>query len=457
VTVSGKNQEYAHETITFNIYENFITGNENKIAVVTADSTGAFSFKVNISETEFVFAHIGREFLYIYLEPEKTYNINLPPKTIKTQDEILNPYFEEIRKPFTINYSKFTNRAGFDEKSKELNFLIRSFDNTFDPIYADYSIKVYSNSNSSILDSLIRRIDSIFNENSNPYFKDYINYKIGLLKFMSTKFKSRNISDTYFLNKSVLYRNPAFMALFNQVYDKYFVYFGRTQSGKIIYDDIDTRKSLASLRITLAQDKVLSNDTLKDLVILKGIHDGCYEMDFSRNGLIQILDSIIITSHITMHRVVAKDIRDKVTRLLPGYPPPAFKLLNQDSIWVSLSSFKDTMVYIIFCTTQNYSCFKEYDQLKKIQQKHGDILKIVTISVDESLSYIRNFTKKYAYNWTFLYYGDQPDILKDYDIRTIPTYYLVGPDGKLIMSPAPAPSEQFEMYLFEYMKGKHLL
>ena len=48
VTVSGKNQEYANETITFNTYENFITWNENKIAVITTDSTGTFKFQVNI-------------------------------------------------------------------------------------------------------------------------------------------------------------------------------------------------------------------------------------------------------------------------------------------------------------------------------------------------------------------------------------------------------------------------
>ena len=457
VIVSGKNQEYANEPITFNIYENFITSNEKKLAVITPDSIGKFSFKIDIPETEFVFAHVGRYYLYIYLEPGKTYNIKLPPKTTKTHEEILNPYFEEIREPFTIESSKSKTHPEDDDKSKELNFLINRFDSIFDPIYADYSINLYSNYNPGKIDSLIKKIDSIFINISDPYFKDYSTYKIGLLKFMSSRFKSRNISDNYFLNKSVLYRNPAFMELFNQVYDKYFVYFGRTKSGKIIYDDINLKKSLAGLKNTLAQDKVLSKDTLKELVILKGIHEGCYGMDFSRNGLLQILDSFIFTSQIAIHKLIAADIRDKVTRLLPGYSPPAFKLLNQDSIWVSLNSFKGTMVYMIFCTTQNYSCFKEYDQLKKIQQKHGDILKIVTVSVDESLSYIRNFTKKYAYNWTFLYYGDQPDILKDYDIRTIPTYYLIGPDGKLIMSPAPAPSEQFEMYLFDYMKSKNLL
>lgn len=457
VIVTGNNAGYKNETISFNIYENFITENEKKIAQVKVDSGGSFNFKINISETEFVFAHVGRYFLYIYLQPGKTYNINLPPKTVKSHEEQLNPYFEEIREPFIINYSKSNNQPEIDNKTKEINYLIKSFDNIFDPIYADYSINVYSNSTSARIDSIVNNIDSAFSDNQNIYFKDYITYKIGLLKFMSMRFKSRNISDNYFLNKSVLYRNPAFMELFNQVYEKYFVYFGRTQSGKVIYDDINSNKSLTRLKTTLAQDKVLSNDTLKDLVILKGIHDGCYEMEFSRNGLLQILDSIILTSAIPVHKEIGINIREKVTRLLPGYAPPAFNLLDQDSTWKNLDSFKGKMVYIIFCTTQNYSCFKEYDQLKKILQKHSDILQVVTIAVDESLSYIRNFVKKYQYNWTFLYYGDQPDILKDYDIRTIPTYYLIGADGKLIMSPAPAPSEQFEMYLFEYMKSKKLL
>jgi peroxiredoxin len=274
---------------------------------------------------------------------------------------------------------------------------------------------------------------------------------------MSTRFKSKNISDNYFLHKPILYDNPAYMELFNKVYDKYFVFFGRTQSGKIIYDDINTFKSLNRLKSTLAQDKVLENDTLKELVILKGLYDGFYEMEFSRSALLQILDSLINNTTIQKHLAIAKDIREKVTRLLVGYAPPAFRLLNQDSAWVSLDDFKGSYVYLFFCTTQNYACLKEFDLLKKMQENLGKKIKIITISADESLSNIRDFLSKYKYNWTFLHYGSQPDIIGEYDIRAFPTCFLIDKEGKLAMSPALSPSENFEEHLFKYLQSKREL
>jgi len=48
----------------------------------------------------------------------------------------------------------------------------------------------------------------------------------------------------------------------------------------------------------------------------------------------------------------------------------------------------------------------------------------------------------------------QPEVLKEYDIRAFPTYFLIGPDGKLILSPAPSPAEDFEQRLFEIMKAR---
>jgi len=44
-----------------------------------------------------------------------------------------------------------------------------------------------------------------------------------------------------------LYRNPAYMELFNMVYDKYFLFFARTMEGNVIFDDISRYKSLTSL------------------------------------------------------------------------------------------------------------------------------------------------------------------------------------------------------------------
>jgi len=67
---------------------------------------------------------------------------------------------------------------------------------------------------------------------------------------------------------------------------------------------------------------------------------------------------------------------------------------------------------------------------------------------------LRKFLTSNKYDWKFLLYDRQPEVLKQYDIRAYPTYFLIGPDGKLILSPAPSPSEDFESRLFEVMKAR---
>jgi len=455
--VQGTAPDYAGKTLVFSTYQNQISKTEKNIANVAVQTNGDFKFTVNNSQTQYIFCHSGIFFMYLYAEPGKEYTVKLPQRIEKKQEDKLNPFFEEVKIHLMVTSSKTTRYAEIDNKSKELNFLIRTFDDYFDPFYNKYAMKVYTKEGISDMDSTLRRIETTFDNSDNPYFKVYYNYKMGMLKFMSTRFKSRHISDNFFLNKPILYDNPAYMELFNKVYDKYFVYFGRTQTGKVIYDDINTSKSLSKLKSTLNQDNVLSNDTLKEFVILKGIHDGFYEAEFQRQALLQLLDSLISTSKLEKIRESGRNVRYKITRLLAGYPPPAFKLLNQDSVWTSIDKYKGSFVYLMFCTTQNYACLKEFEMLKKMLDKHPNLFKVVIVSADDNLKDIRRFARKSQLKWTFLYYGNQPDILKDYDIRTIPTCFFIDKEGLLAISPAPLPSEDFEGYLFKFLKAKRLL
>lgn len=457
VIIHGNNAEYKGITLSFCRYANQITDKEVLVASVKVKETGDFELSFETNQTDYIFCHTGVFFLYMFVEPDRDYAIKLPSRIDKKQDDILNPFFKELRVHLLISGFQSTKVASQELPDKELNSLIQSFDNYFDPYYAKYASNIYEKNDVTKMDTTMREIETTFSGINNTYFQSYYTYRVGLLKFMSTRFKSRNISNNYFLNKPVLYNNPAFMELFNQVYEKYFVYFGRTKEGKVIYNDINVNKSLTRLKGTLSQNEVLTNDTLKEFVILKGLHDGFYEMQFTREALLVVLDSLSITTKIDKHRTIAKDIREKVMRLLPGFSPPPFKMLNQDSVWVSLNDFKGSYVYVMFCTTQNYACLKEYDLLKKLHEKHGELLKIVTISFDETLTDTRMFAKKMKYDWTFLHFGNQPEILKDYDIRTFPTYFLIDREGKLALSPAPSPSENFEVYFFQQLRAKGIL
>lgn len=453
VIIQGTNPDYAAQTLDLFKYSNYITSGESRLARNVADAKGNFSLSFDISEPTFVFMHQGIFFVYLYAEPGMNYTVKLPPSTPKKNDEQLNPFFEETKVHLLILKASTVMGSSSATEKEELNYLIRAFDNKYDPIATDFAIRAYAKRDIQSVDSVIKSLVDTFGNAKNQYFNDYYKYRLGLLKFTSMRYRSRHMSDNYFLNKPVLYGNTSYMELFNQVYDKYFAYFGRTTSGRQIYTDINQKKSLSLLQKTL-QNNVLSNDTLREFVILKALHDEFYEMNFSREALLQVLDSLNITTKIDTHRSIGKEIRQKVTRLMVGFNPPAFSLLNADSVIITLANFKGSYVYLNFCTTKNYACLKELEQLKWVHEKFGKYVKVVTISVDESLGDIRSFVKKSGFKWTFLHYGNQPDILKEYDIRAFPTYYLLDPEGKLVWSPAPTPNENFESRLFEELRAK---
>lgn len=453
VVIQGNNPDYANQSIELYQYNNYITSGESRIARNEVDAKGDFSLSFDISQPTFVFMHQGIFFVYLYAEPGMIYTVKLPPNTPKKPDERLNPFFEETSVHLLVLKASFNSSTSPYSEKEELNYLVRAFDRKYDPIATDYAIRAYAKKDIQSVDSVIKSLVDTFGHARNRYFIDYYTYRLGQLKFTSMRYRSRHISDNYFLNKPVLYGNTAYMELFNQVYDKYFAYFGRTAKGRQIYTDINQRKSLSMLQKTL-QNNVLTNDTLREFVILKALHDEFYEMNFSREAMLQVLDSLNLTTKIAIHRSIGQEIRQKVTRLMVGFNPPAFSLFNTDSVTTTLASFKGSYVYLNFCTTKNYACLKELEQLKWVHEKFGKYVKIVTVSVDESLGDVRSFVKKSGFKWTFLHYGNQPDVLKEYDIRAFPTYYLIDPEGKLLWSPAPSPNENFEARLFEELRAK---
>jgi hypothetical protein len=81
-------------------------------------------------------------------------------------------------------------------------------------------------------------------------------------------------------------------------------------------------------------------------------------------------------------------------------------------------------------------------------------LQIVTILLDNDKNVIKSFLARSNYQWKFLHYGNQATIIKDYDIRAFPTYYLIDPDGNLALSPSPSPSEDFEAHFFKVLRAR---
>ena len=443
VEISGTAPSYANTEIAFCILSDPFTKTEIRIAVIKFNDTGYFNVKLPILETSEIFVNTGIYKGSLFAEPGKKYVISFPEKKDKTKAERLNPFFEPVEFHFPID-----NIAPND-----LNFNIVAFNNTFFPYLDKFIMSLRSPNKKSVLDSALSILENVVKD-SNMFFNYYVHYKIGFLKNLAFQQRSKAISKEYFQKSPILYNNPAYIELFQQVYSRYFYYFGRDIDGKKIYSDVNKDKSYSKLTATLKKDSILFSDSLRELVILKNIHDEFYASNFSRSGLLAILDSLKKESKIEKSREIATFIRAKITRLMPGFSPPNFELTDQSGKQVKLSDFSGSYLYICFCTCSSYSCIKEFDALQKMHDKYKDKkLQIITISNDDDWASMSDFVKKAGFQWTFLFAGNQIELLEKYDIRAYPTYFLIGPDGKLIYSPSISPTEGFELKLFNIMRA----
>jgi peroxiredoxin len=446
VNIIGNDTSYANTEIEFLRYSERITNTEIPLAKTAVSENGSFSLNFDLDQVTFVFAYMGIYKVHLYAEPGKTYHIILPPRQDKEPQDFLNPYFSPVVTHLgTSNYSP-----------DDLNTLIRMFNDAYLPYYNKHIMALAENDDFTELDKDIARMEKPFVSSGNEFFNDYRKYRYGILRHLAYQQKSKEISDEYFREQPVLLNNPAYMELFNQVYDKYFHHFARTPEGKELGNVIASRK-LEDLRKLLSKDKVLGKGELLDLVILKGIHDEFYDDNYSRSALLEILNGYIAENRYPELARVAESIRKKTTRLLVGFAPPEFSLYDRDSNLVSLNDFKGKYIYLNFCSCFSYTCLNEFAMLNGMYERHKDLLEIVTILVDNDYDVINSFLGRSNYPWTFLHYGNQANIIKEYDVRAFPTYYLIGPEGTLELSPAPSPGEEFEARLFKILREKGTL
>jgi peroxiredoxin len=444
VNLSGNTSTYAGQELVFKVYSDPFTETEIEIGKCKVSDNGDFSVALPIIETTYIFSHLGVFKGYMYVEPGKSYYISFPDRTDKSAAEKLNPFYKETEFQFAIK----------NLGDKDINFLIMSFNDAYSPYYYKFARNLYSKKSKALIDSTVTNLKKLNTNVVNPFYDSYVEYKIGYLKHLAYQQKSKSVTLEYFQGRQILYSNPAYMELFNQVFGKYFYFIGQTISGKKIFQDINKDKSYYQLNKTLQLDSMLLDYSFRELVILKNIHDEFYSDKFSRSGLSNILDSLEAKTIVKEHKLIADCIKKKISKLMVGHEPPYFELFDKDRKLVKLADFKGTYVYLNFCSCTSYGCIKEFDLLKHISDKYKDKLSVVTISTDDDPETMVDFLKKSRLSWTFLHFGNQPEIIQQYDIRAYPTYFLIDPQGKLVMSPAASPGESFEMYLFQVMKQR---
>jgi peroxiredoxin len=190
------------------------------------------------------------------------------------------------------------------------------------------------------------------------------------------------------------------------------------------------------------------------MVLLQELSDLFYRGDYHKEAILILLDSMEHDPVSPQFATYSRQVKEKLSSLMVGHSPPTFSLPDLNGGQWSPADFKGRYTYLFFCTPDHYGCMMEYPFLQSYHEKHSEYLNVVTIMVAEDQSKLGDFMKRNGYGWETLFYGEQTAVLRDYQVRAFPTAYLLGPDGNLLLSPSPLPSDGFEQQLFRIMRSR---
>ena len=119
--------------------------------------------------------------------------------------------------------------------------------------------------------------------------------------------------------------------------------------------------------------------------------------------------------------------------LKPGTPAPEFVLNDINGNAVKMSQFRGKTVVLIFWASWCPDCRAEVPALKELQAK-TDPNKVVFVSIssDRTVEAWKKYVTENEMGGVQLY-RDKSKVSEDYHVKWIPSQYVIGPDGKVVL------------------------
>lgn len=437
VKITGKATDYALNSIDLNIVHDFISEEKIKLGTIKFNAEGVFNLEFDLAETNLCFADFDGYHAMIYLEPGKTYEIVFPPKRTLTESQKRNPFVKPD--PFWLGIS----RPGKDE----LNVQIQQFEQSYTNYENKYFDQIFTLQSKSLVDTVKLKLSKEFPKTNSSLFELHKRYREAELEFALHQGKSPAFMDTYFSTSQPIYNLAAYAVLFNQVFLNYFTVLTNAAGSTAIKKLINTA-DLQQLDEHF-QKQMHFNKELSHFVLLKSLNDAWYSKQFPKASILKMLDLVKTSGWSEYEQKTAQLIRTELTYLTSGTTPPAIRLKNLNGQKVSFEDYPNTYIYLHFTDPKNTICRQHLDELKTIASHYKDKLVIINVIPE-----IQGFTNDKG--WAGLFTTSASNLEETYKVKTFPVSYLIGKDGKLLLSPAPNPIDGLDRQLGQLLKSDYM-
>lgn len=452
-TIYGRAGAGPGNVIRLYTYDDYITYTEDLLAETITGDSGKFSMTVDLNQITWVFIRCENLYGFLFATPGKKQEVFFPARDPEFQVSSETKY--EV--PVTL----------WTTDSTDMNFLAADYNDQFNHFWGqqgdttspDAYMYFVVGQSALMLDSFHMAMKEHYSWVKNPYFMPWLEY--GFASMENATFQSeRRTAQRYLVNKPIEYHNDAYMEFFNNFFKDYVYRWSLKRQGEGIYNAINVLVNYDSTMAALRNVPYLKNDTLRELVLLKGLTELYYQMSYDPRNVITVAQQISIVSKISEHRQIARNIVTMFTKLRVGTMAPHFTGINtKNELFDPLTLYKGKYIYLFFYASWNVNSVNEMRYMAELQKKYGKTIQFVSISMDEDTAAWKKYMKANPkYNWLNLNYNFDNRIKDNYNLFGYPVGYLIDPDGKLYQSPCDNPSGDLEYAFYRIQHpGKTLI
>ena len=174
---------------------------------------------------------------------------------------------------------------------------------------------------------------------------------------------------------------------------------------------------------------------------------------FNQKSGLKILTEVSKNGKSTENKKIATNILNKLSFYGKEVKAPSFELYNEKGELVRLTDFKGKYVYLNFWASWNIISIKQMQIIRVLQQRHGDKIAFISINLDDNVADYKASVERFKFNWTTLHYGNDFTVKENYQVKTIPSYILINPNGIIESNQAIKPDDPgAELFLYNLIK-----
>ena len=291
VIIEGKVNK-ANALVRLLTYNDMLTCEQTLVYETKSDTDGNFIIEKNIDDITLAQIAVNLERIDILIKPDSNYNIEI----IIPEQENNVSYFE--RQSPTLKM--------IEENDDELYYQYYMSEIIIDDFVLNNFNQLYRGRKLSLLDSLDIEIEKVLGNIKSDFVKDNIRYRKAAIQMMVNNDNGKKVINQYFNKQEILYYNPAYMNLFQEIFTTYLTsrQFSPSDIRYLLYSTYDNFISyLKEKDVFLAE-----NQNLAEIIIAWNLKRMYYEMPDEKSFILEYIKAIGHNTKNQKNKEIVNDI-----------------------------------------------------------------------------------------------------------------------------------------------------